>query len=88
MNQTHSITAWITEVQAGDPAAAEAIWTRFVGRVEAMSRAKLSNLPARFGDQADLAQTVFAAVFKGLQEQRFRQMESRDDLWQALALVT
>ncbi|MEZ6143508.1 MAG: sigma-70 family RNA polymerase sigma factor [Zavarzinella sp.] len=88
MDSSHSITNWIRDWQQGDPKAAENLWQRFSRRVEGMAKSKLQQVPGRFGDQADLAQEVFAAVFTGIQQDRFQQLHSRDDLWQILAMVT
>ncbi len=88
VSTSHSVTAWIESLKQGDPTAAEAIWTRFIARVKAMAHDKIQNVPARFGDHDDLAQNVFAAVFDGIQNDRFRQIDSREDLWQILAMVT
>lgn len=88
MSDSHSVTGWIAEFREGDEDAAQMIWSRFRGRVEAMASKRLGKVPPKLGDAEDLTQVVFAAVFDGVKNDRFRKLESREDLWQILALVT
>ena len=87
-SQPQSVTHWIAELRDGDEQAATALWRRFESRVKGMARVKLRSTPSRLGDDDDLAQVVFAAVFDGIRKGRFHELNNREDLWQVLAMVT
>jgi DNA-directed RNA polymerase specialized sigma24 family protein len=83
----HSVTSWIAQLKDGDDAAAQAIWERFFGRLRDYARGKLGPSARRAQDEEDLALSAMHALCLGAREGRFRQLESRDDLWQILMML-
>jgi RNA polymerase sigma factor (sigma-70 family) len=88
MSDEGSVTHWIDQLKAGDQAAAQALWERFIRRLVGLARTKLHGSPRRARDEEDLALSVFDSVFRGAAQGRFPQLQDRNDLWQLLVAVT
>jgi RNA polymerase sigma factor (sigma-70 family) len=88
MSAEGSVSRWIGELKAGDPAAAQALWERFFRRVVGLARKKLQGTARQARDEEDLALSVFDSVFRGAENGRFPQLQDRDDLWHLLVAVT
>jgi DNA-directed RNA polymerase specialized sigma24 family protein len=88
MSSSGSITYWIAQLQAGDPAAAQQIWTHYWQRLVGLARAKLQALPRRAADEEDVAQGAFASFFRAAEHGRFPRLHDRNDLWQLLVMLT
>jgi DNA-directed RNA polymerase specialized sigma24 family protein len=88
MSGEGSVSHWISELKAGDQAAAQALWERFFRRVVGLARKKLQGTARQARDEEDLALSVFDSVFRGAGQGRFPQLQDRDDLWQLLVAVT
>ncbi len=87
MNDAHSVTQLIQQLEGGDSVAAKEIWDRFIHRLIGLARKRLQNVPRRAVDEEDVAASAFNAFFRGVAEQRFAQLNDRDDLWQVLAML-
>ncbi len=87
-NNDHSITNLVQELQAGESAAAQQIWDRCISRLVNGASKKLRGLPRRAVDEEDVALAAFEAFLRGVKEDRFAKLESREDLWQVLAMLT
>jgi hypothetical protein len=61
MSATGSVSHWIRQLQAGDPAAAEPLWQRYFRRLVGLARARLRGAPRRAADEEDVA-LILAAV--------------------------
>lgn len=88
LNESHSVSRLIEQLEAGDSAAAKEIWDRFLYRIIGLARNRLQKIPRRAFDEEDVAVSAFNAFFQGVEEERFQQLEDRDDLWQVLAMLT
>jgi len=85
-----SVTRWIGELKAGDPAAAQPLWERYFDRLVRLARARLltSRLPSAEADEEDAALSAFDSFCAGAVRGRFPQLADRDDLWRLLVLIT
>ena len=83
-----SISIWLEELKKGDERAGFQIWNRYVGKLVALARSKLKNTAKRESDEEDLVVTAFNAFFEGVQQERFQDLNNRDDLWQVLIMLT
>ncbi len=83
-----NITQWIGKLKSGEEEAAAAIWSEYFPRVCGLARKKLGDLKKRTFDEEDLALSAINALCMGAQAGKFRQLESSDDLWQVLAMIT
>lgn len=88
MDDAPDVTAWLTRLKAGDPAAAKPLWDRYFTRLVALARARLGSRPRAVANEEDVALSAFASFFRGVEEGRFPRLDDRDDLWQVLFVVT
>jgi len=88
MDEPESVSRWIQEIQSGNEDAAQAIWDRYFHRLLGVARKHVATAQTKRFDEEDVAIQVFQSFFKGAAEQRFPKLESRDDLWQILLMLT
>ena len=83
-----SITRLIPGVQRGDEYAIEALWHRYVSRVQGIARPLMVGLPPGAGDEEDVAQSAFRAFFDAAADGRAYKINGRDELWRLLATIS
>jgi RNA polymerase sigma factor (sigma-70 family) len=83
-----SITHWISQLKAGDQAAAQPLWERYFQKLVNLARKRLQNLPRRAADEQDVALSAFASFCRGVEKGRFPLLEDRDSLWKMLVVIT
>ncbi len=85
-----SVTCWIDQLKAGDPAAAQPLWERYFQRLVGLARVKLSpRLRAGAGsDEEDAVLSAFQSFFQGAAQGRFPRLDDRHDLWRLLVTIT
>jgi DNA-directed RNA polymerase specialized sigma24 family protein len=88
MPDADSVTEWVGQLKEGDAHAAQMLWERYFRRLVGLARKRLENAPRRVADEQDVALSVLASVFRGVEEGRFPQLSDRDDLWRLLVTVT
>jgi DNA-directed RNA polymerase specialized sigma24 family protein len=88
MDPQGSVTRWLGQLQAGDPAAAQPLWERYFQRLVALARARLQGAPRRAADEEDVALSAFDSFCRAAGGGRFPQLGDRDDLWKLLVVMT
>jgi DNA-directed RNA polymerase specialized sigma24 family protein len=83
-----SVTRWLGELQAGDAAAAQPLWERYIGRLVGLARKKLQNAPCQAADARDVALSAFASFCRNAEAGKFPQLADRDGLWRLLVVLT
>lgn len=83
-----SVTRWITQLRAGDQAAADPLWNRYFERLVALARARLMRAPRRAADEEDVALSAFHSFCRAAEHGHFPKLDDRDDLWRLLASFT
>jgi DNA-directed RNA polymerase specialized sigma24 family protein len=83
-----SVTCWIDQLKAGDPAAAEPLWEGYFQQLVIRTRQKLAGMPRRAADEEDVALSAFDSFCRAAAQGRFPQLQDRDDLWQLLIVIT
>jgi DNA-directed RNA polymerase specialized sigma24 family protein len=83
-----SITHFLARAKDGDEQAAAALWEAYFQRLTRIARRKLQGAPTRAADEEDVVVEAFTRLFRGMEANRFRQLESRDDLWPVLVMLT
>jgi DNA-directed RNA polymerase specialized sigma24 family protein len=83
-----SVTHWIQELRAGDPAAAQKLWERYFRRLVGLARQKLRAVPRRAADEEDVALSAFDSFCRGASHGRFPNLLDRDNLWHLLVTIT
>jgi len=88
MSSEGSITHWLGQLQAGDPAAAQPLWERYFRQLVDLARRKLLGARPRSADEEDVALSAFDSFCRGLQRGRFPDLQDRDNLWKLLVVLT
>jgi DNA-directed RNA polymerase specialized sigma24 family protein len=88
MPDNPSITQWLQGVQAGDQDAAQQLWARYFQKLVRLACNKLPSHMCREFDEEDIALSAFRSFFAGVEEQRFPQLNDRNDLWRLLVVIT
>ncbi|MGH7128062.1 MAG: sigma-70 family RNA polymerase sigma factor [Planctomycetaceae bacterium] len=83
-----SVTLWISDLKAGDEAAAERLWTRYSRRLLELARKCLRGSSRRMTDEDDVVQSAFLSFWRGTTAGRFSQLRDRDNLWPLLEIIT
>lgn len=71
----------------GDQGAAAQLFERYVGKLVSLAQRNLSSQLGRRIDAEDVVQSAFRSFFRGTRDGRF-QLESGQDLWRLLAVMT
>ena len=88
MNDLESVSILLRKLKNGDEYASNQLWNRYIGDLIEVARNKLRNLPTRVSDEEDLVLAAFNAFFMGVRSNRFSKLNTRDDLWQVLVMLT
>jgi DNA-directed RNA polymerase specialized sigma24 family protein len=88
MRPEGSVTCWLGQLQAGDPAAVQQLWQRYFQRLVGLARQKLRNAPRRVADEEDVALSAFDSFCRNAEQGRFPQLLDRDSLWRLLVVLT
>jgi DNA-directed RNA polymerase specialized sigma24 family protein len=83
-----SVTRWLGQLRAGDAAAAQPLWERYVRRLVGLARKKLRGRPGHAADGEDVALSAFDSFCRNAGQGRFPQLADRDGLWQLLVVIT
>jgi RNA polymerase sigma factor (sigma-70 family) len=83
-----SVTRWLGQLQAGDPAAARRLWERYFRRLVGLARKRLRGAPRRVADEEDVALSALDSFFRNAGEGRFPDLLDRDSLWRLLVVIT
>jgi DNA-directed RNA polymerase specialized sigma24 family protein len=88
MSSDGSVTRWIGLLQAGDAAAAQALWEHYFRRLVGLARKRLRGAPRRAADEEDVALSAFDSFCRAAEQGRFPRLNDRDDLWRLLMIIT
>jgi DNA-directed RNA polymerase specialized sigma24 family protein len=88
MSNPQSVTCWIEELKAGDPAAAAPIWQCYHKRLVGLARRKLGGAPRRVADEDDVVAQAFESFVLRAQAGKFPDLQDRQDLWKLLVKIT
>jgi len=84
----HSVSRWISELQEGDPDAAQRLWDVYFKRLIKEARKIMATQRKRISGPEDVAIQVFTSFVRQAEEQKWTKLESREDLWQILLMLT
>jgi hypothetical protein len=83
-----SRTDRISQLEAGDHAAAHKLWEGNFMQMVRLAGSKSQGIRRRAAGEKDAALSPFDSFCRGVQEGRFPQLSNRDDLWQVLVVPT
>lgn len=88
MSQETSPTIWLKQLQNGNREAAARLWEIYYGKLVVLARRKLEGRTRLVADEEDVALSAFRSFYRGLENHRFPDINSRDDLWKILVTIT
>lgn len=88
MSSRGSVTNWLSQLQEGDPTAAQKLWECYFQQLVELARQKLQGAPRRAADEEDVALSAFNSFCRGAESGRFPQLFDRDSLWRLLVALT
>ena len=83
-----TVTLWLSEIQEGDPDAAEKLWNTYFQRLVLVGRSMLGDAPRQAADEEDVALSAFNSFCLRAVDGRFPRLRDRDDLWKLLFTIT
>lgn len=83
-----SVTTWIEQIKAGETAAAQRLWERYLSQLAQVAQSRLAGSPQQVADAEDVVVVAFEKFLRYVQTGRFPHLYDRYDLWQVLLLVT
>jgi len=86
--EEQSVSLLLRQLKRGDERASSEIWRRYIERLMPLARSKLQGLRTAAVDEEDILLSVFNRFFSAAREERFVQLENREDLWQILLVLT
>lgn len=86
MTVNDSLELW-PRVQAGDEAASQEVFDRYVAQLVALTRRNLSHRLAKRVDPDDIVQSAYRSFFVNARDGRF-EIGKSGDLWRLLAAIT
>jgi DNA-directed RNA polymerase specialized sigma24 family protein len=89
MSNNESVTQWLERLQQNpdDSAAQQQIFRRYFLDLIGYARNQLRTSPKRAADEEDVALEALSALFRGIRDERFEQLDDREDLWQLLRML-
>src|SRR5262249_20670546 len=88
MDAPGSVTFWITQLKAGNQAAAQPLWENYFQQLVARTRRLLAGALRRSADEEDVALSAFDSFCRAAAAGRFPRLNDRDDLWQLLVVLS
>jgi DNA-directed RNA polymerase specialized sigma24 family protein len=89
MTEQGSVTVWLQLLKDGDHREAVAqLWATYFGRLVRLARDHLRARPRPVADEEDVALSAFDSFVRAAEAGRFPRLNSRDDLWQVLFVLT
>jgi DNA-directed RNA polymerase specialized sigma24 family protein len=87
MSDAGSVSHWLRQLPAGDHAAFQKLWERYVRRLLGLVRKRLQGAPRAAADEEDVVLSAFDSFFRRAQQERFAKLLDRHDLWQLLVFI-
>ena len=89
MDHEDSVSEWMDALKRQDDRAAEKLWERYFHRLAGLARKQLGGAAqGRDYDEEDIALSVFDDVFRAIQQEKFPELQNRNELWSLLAMTT
>lgn len=83
-----SVVELVQGLNEKSPEAAERIWQEFHDRLVRYADRKLGGLPRRVADEEDVALSAMNSFCDGMNQGRFPDISSMDDIWRILFVIT
>lgn len=81
------VSQWIEQLATSDRDAANRLWQHFCRRLMSFARNRLSPTSRRVYDEEDAALSAFRSLCRGIESNRYPDINSRDNLWALLVVI-
>ena len=88
MLEPQSVSNWLDELKAGNEAAAQALFERYLHSLVRLARQRLGTQTRSLADEEDVAITAFNSFLGRADAGQFPQLDDRTDLWRILVKLT
>jgi RNA polymerase sigma factor (sigma-70 family) len=82
-----SVTVHLGHAKLGESFAQFQLWQRYVERLVRLAKASMSAAQNTVAEPEDIALEAFNDLLVGLEQNRFRQLNDRNDLWRVLIML-
>lgn len=83
------VTLWIERLrEEQDSEAAQKLWNKYATQLATVARKRFGDLSRRVYDEEDAAISAFRSFCNGVAQQRFLELNDRDNLWAILVTIT
>lgn len=81
-------TLWLQQLRLGNSSAAQQLWEVYYSKLVSLARRKLEGRGRLIADEEDVALSAFKSFCRGLDNNRYPNLNDRDDLWKLLVTIT
>ncbi len=81
------VSQWIEQLATSDRDAANRLWQHFCRRLMSFARNRISPTSRRVYDEEDAALSAFRSLCRGIETNRYPEINSRDNLWALLVVI-
>lgn len=81
------VSQWIEQLATSDQDAANRLWQHFCRRLMSYARGRLTSTARRVYDEEDAALSAFRSLCRGIESNRYPEINSRDNLWALLVVI-
>ncbi len=81
------VSLWLEGLAAGDAAAAQRIWHRYIDQMLALARKRLAGGKRRVADEEDLTVSAFHSLCRRAKQGQFPDLKDRESLWKLLTTI-
>ena len=85
---SESVSHWIKGLKTGDESAVRQLWQSYFSKLVSLARKQLRGTNRSFADEEDVALSAFDSFCRGAEDDRFPQLNDRNDLWHLLVVIT
>ncbi len=83
-----SVTVWIERLRNGNEQSIQKLWEHYFQQLVRLAGKKLPGNVRRAFDEEDVALSAFHSLCQGVQNNRFPELNDRDNLWSLLVVIT
>lgn len=88
MHQPDEITVWLNRLEQQPDDAMQKIWEAYFEKLVRYAHRKLGGMPRRSGDEEDIAAAAINSFYQAAKDNRFPDLNNREDLWKLLLTIT
>jgi DNA-directed RNA polymerase specialized sigma24 family protein len=83
-----SVMRWLERLESGDNLAAERLWNSYFARLVQLANSRLQGRYRKVVDAEDIALSAFHSFCRGVESNKFPDLNDRHGLWRLLVSIT